>query len=96
LLGESLLHLYCIDGKSVFTRELRARRKVINLLALIESFVEVVLALCMRPEHVPVMAVCSYQTVDFKDEAYKFGLTLQHLIVDRRLAHLRVGVRGGP
>lgn len=94
LLREPLLHLDSIDCEAVLSGKLRARREVINLLVLIESFVEVVLALCVSPKHIPVMAVCRDQTVYFKNEAHKLRLTLEHLIVDSRLTYLRVDIGG--
>ena len=66
---------------------------MVDLLALIQSLVEIVLALGVRPQHVPIMAICRHEAIDLEDEAHQLGLTLQHLVVDGGLAHLRIGVR---
>ena len=44
---------------------------MIDLLILIEAFVEVVFTLRVRPEHVPIVAIRRHKTVDLKDEAYE-------------------------
>ena len=69
---------------------------MIDLLVLIQPLVEVILALGVRPEHVPIVAVRGDQPVDLKEETHKLRLALQHLVVDRRLAHLRVGIGATP
>ena len=69
LLRETFLHLYDIDGESVFPCELLTRREVIDLLIVVKSFVKVVFALSMRPQHVPVVSVCRHQPVYFKQES---------------------------
>jgi len=66
LLRETFLHLYDIDGQSVFPCELLTRREVIDLLIVIESFVKVVFALSVRPQHVPVVSVSRHQPIYFK------------------------------
>ena len=67
--AEPVLHLLDVYGESVLPRQLLARGKVINLLVLVQPLVKVVLALCMRPQHVPIVTVCRYQAVNLKQEA---------------------------
>lgn len=88
-----LLHFANIDREPILSGELATRGEVVNLLVLIQSLVEIVLSLGVRPEHVPVVAVCRDQVVDLEEEADQFGLALQHLVVDCGLANLRVVVR---
>ena len=66
---------------------------MVDLLALIESLVEIVLALSVCPEHVPIMAIGRYEAIDLKYEAHQLRLTLQHFVVYSRLAYLRIGIR---
>ena len=66
---------------------------MIDLLVLIQSLVEVVLALRVRPEHVPVVAVRGDQSIDLKEESNELGLTFEHLVVDGGLTDLWVGIR---
>ena len=67
--AEPVLHLLDVDCESVLPRQLLARRKVINLLVLVQPLVKVVFALCMRPQHVPIVTVCRHQTVNLEQEA---------------------------
>ena len=67
---------------------------MVDLLALIESFVEIVLALGVCPEHVPIVAIGRHEAVNLEDKAHQFGLTLQHFVVDSRLAYLGIGIGG--
>jgi hypothetical protein len=50
-----MLHLVDIHRKLVFPCELVALREVVNLLVLIESFVQVGLATAARPQQVPLV-----------------------------------------
>ena len=68
---------------------------MIDFLALIESFIEITLALRMRPKHVPVVAIRGHKAIYLKEETNEFGLALEHLVVNCGLAHLRIGIRGG-
>ena len=56
---------------------------MIDLLERAEAFIEVALALCVGPQYVPIVSICLHQTIDFKNEADQFRLTLEHLVVDR-------------
>ena len=42
---------------------------MVDLLRLVQSLIEISLALSMRPEHVPVMPVCIHKPVQLEDES---------------------------
>ena len=52
---EALLHLDIVEAQSVLPCNLMTLREVIDLLELIESFIQVALARTGRPEDVPFM-----------------------------------------
>jgi len=82
------LHLANILCKPVLPSQLYTRWKVIYLLVLVQSLVEVAFTLGVRPKHVPVVAIRRNKTIDFEKEAYQFRLALKHLVVHSGLAHL--------
>ena len=63
---EALLHFLHIDCQSIFPSELATRREVVYLLILIEPLEEVIFALSVRPEHIPVVAIRRDQTIDLE------------------------------
>lgn len=69
LFRELVLHFPDIDRQSVLPGQFLTGRKVINFLVVVQSFVEVVLALGVGPQHVPVVTVSRNQAVYVKNEA---------------------------
>ena len=51
------MHLYDILGQPVFSSQLKAQWKVIDLLSASQSLVEIRLSLRVGPEHVPIVPV---------------------------------------
>jgi hypothetical protein len=79
----SVLHATYVQCKAVFASEFYCHWKVINFLIRIQSLIEVALSLSMGPKNVPIMSVRGNKPVKLKQESYKLGLTLQHLVVAR-------------
>ena len=57
---------------------------MIDFLCWIQALIEVRLALCVGPQHVPVVAICAHETVEFQNESDELWLTLQHLVEAQR------------
>ena len=53
---------------------------MIDFLCWIQALIEIRLALCVSPQHVPVMSICAHETVEFQNESDELRLTLQHLV----------------
>ena len=60
------MHLAHIHSQSILSCQLLTRWEVIDFLILIEPFVEITLALGVSPEHVPIVAVGCYKTIDLE------------------------------
>ena len=58
LFAISFLHPDNVEAKSVFPRDLMTLREVVDLLILVQSFVEVALATGGAPENIPLMRFC--------------------------------------
>ena len=66
---------------------------MIDLLGRRESLVEIRLALGVRPEHVPVVAICVHHAIELEDEPDELGLAFQHLVEAELVLRLRLMVR---
>ena len=64
-----LLHSLDVDSHAVLPRELDRDGEVIDLLVGVKSLVEVVLALGVGPQHVPVVPVSLHEPVQLEQEA---------------------------
>lgn len=64
------MHLANINCQPVLSRELLTRGEVVDFLILVQPLVEIVFALSVRPEHVPVVAVGGHKTVYLKEEPH--------------------------
>jgi len=74
LFSEFLLHLNDIYTESVFSGDLIRLREMIDLLELVETFINVRLATCRRPQNVPFMAFCMTESVGFKSRAHHLDI----------------------
>jgi len=54
---KSLLHPAHVFSEPVLPSQLQTRWEVVNLLMLVQTFVEVALTLGVRPKHVPIVAI---------------------------------------
>jgi len=66
LLSIFFLHLDHVETKSIFPGNFIALRKVVNLLVLIQSFIQIRLAVRSSPENIPLMRLSIIESIQLK------------------------------
>lgn len=80
LLAEPFLHSHDVIAESVFPCDFVALRKVVDLLILIESFVNVGFATTGTPKNVPLMRLCVSKAIRFKDRPDQLIVEAKHFV----------------
>ena len=75
-----LLHPDYVLAQLVLPCDLIARREVVDLLVLVEAFVEVLLAVRVAPKDVPLVGLSVVETVSFEDGPHQFCLAPEYFI----------------
>lgn len=75
-----LLHSDHVVAEAIFPGDLIALGEMIDLLVLIETFVDITFAATRAPQHVPLMALSVTETVVLEHGTEKFVVEAKHLI----------------
>ena len=80
LFAKSLLHSDDVEAEPVFPCDFMTLREVVDLLVLVQAFVQVALAAGGAPQNVPLMGLGGRESCSLKDRADQFVVEAEHLI----------------
>jgi len=79
-LPKLVLHLDHIVTKPVLSCQLVTHWKMVDLLILIQAFIQIGLAGLTCPQDIPVMSISMHEIVGFEHRADQFDVRLEHLV----------------